>query len=141
MTIPTWVGRHGQFSLDERRLLTHHMDKNNEMVLTYSRDSLTALHTKVYKVLQLIKSAEFDPDAKPAEAIRQEEDLFADPSEPVAEHGTPAIPTVMRIHSGVMHIAGSDGALKCGRGLSKNLVPASVKQNELADYNQCLATH
>ena len=101
-TIPTWVGRHGQFSLDERRLLTHHMDKNNEMVLTYSRDSLTALHTKVYKVLQLIKSAEFNPDAKPAEAIRQalgqdcvepefwednesedEEDLFADPSEPV----------------------------------------------------------
>ena len=68
-TIPTWVGRHGQFSLDERRLLTHHMDKNNEMVLTYSRDSLTALHTKVYKVLQLIKSAEFNPDAKPAEAI------------------------------------------------------------------------
>ncbi|CAJ1452595.1 unnamed protein product [Effrenium voratum] len=153
-TIPTWVGRHGQFSLDERRLLTHHMDKNNEMVLTYSRDSLTALHTKVYKVLQLIKSAEFNPDAKPAEAIRQEEDLFADPSEPVtrirnpanpkSEKGTPAIPTVMHIHSGVMHIAGSDGALKCGRGMSKNLVPASVKQNELADYNvckQCLATH
>ena len=54
-TIPTWVGRHGGFSLDERRLLTHHMDKQNEMALTYSRDSLTALHIKVYKVLDKMR--------------------------------------------------------------------------------------
>ncbi|CAJ1347863.1 unnamed protein product, partial [Effrenium voratum] len=72
---------------------------------------------QVYKVLQLIKSAEFNPDAKPAEAIRQA--LGQD---------------------WVMRIAGSDGALKCGRGMSKNLVPASVKQNELADYNVCKQT-
>ena len=50
-TIPTWAGKLGGFSMDERRMLTHHMDANAVMPLSYSRDNLTALHSRVFRML------------------------------------------------------------------------------------------
>jgi hypothetical protein len=43
--VATWAGKFGGFSMDERRMLTHHMDANSVMLLTYSRDNLTAFHS------------------------------------------------------------------------------------------------
>lgn len=71
-TVPTWAGKFGGFSMDERRLLTHHMDGNSMMPLTYSRDNLTALHSRIFRMLTAIRNSEFDPDASNAARIFME---------------------------------------------------------------------
>ena len=68
-TVPTWAGKFGGFSMDERRLLTHHMDSNAMMPLTYSRDNLTALHARVFRMLTAIRNHEFNPDDSNAARI------------------------------------------------------------------------
>eukprot|EP00435_Cladocopium_sp_Y103_P054906 s2110_g18.t1 len=75
-TIPTWASKFGGFSMDERRMLTHHMDGKSHMPLTYSRDNLTALHTRVRRMLAAIRNFEFNPDESNAARIfRQNQDL------------------------------------------------------------------
>ena len=83
-TIPTWAGKFGGFSIDERRMLTHHMDAGSMMPLTYSRDNLTALHSRVFRMLTAIRNFEFDPDAPNAARIfKDNADLFEVPEEVV----------------------------------------------------------
>lgn len=85
-TIPTWAGKFGGFSMDERRMLTHHMDGSSVMPLTYSRDNLTALHSRIFRMLTAIRNYEFDPDASNAARIfRENTDLF-EPHSEVVEH-------------------------------------------------------
>ena len=71
-TIPTWAGKFGGFSMDERRMLTHHMDASAVMPLSYSRDNLTALHSRVFRMLTAIRNFEFDPDSSNAARIYQD---------------------------------------------------------------------
>ena len=79
-TIPTWAGKFGGFSMDERRMLTHHMDANALMPLSYSRDNLTALHSRVFRMLTAIRNFEFNPDDSNAARIFQENrDLLEEP--------------------------------------------------------------
>jgi hypothetical protein len=81
-TIPTWAGKFGGFSMDERRMLTHHMDANALMPLSYSRDNLTALHSRVFRMLTAIRNFEFNPDDSNAARIFQENrDLLQEPEE------------------------------------------------------------
>ena len=68
-TVPTWAGKFGGFSTDERRLLTHHMDKSAVMPLTYSRDNLTELHSRIFRMLTAIRNFEFNPDDSNAARI------------------------------------------------------------------------
>eukprot|EP00435_Cladocopium_sp_Y103_P043140 s2541_g12.t1 len=68
-TIPTWASKFGGFSLEDRKLLTHHMDGNTAMPLTYSRDNLTALHSRVFRMLTAIRNFEFNPDDSNAKRI------------------------------------------------------------------------
>ena len=68
-TVPTWAGKFGRFSTDERRLLTHHMDKSAVMPLTYSRDNLTELHSRIFRMLTAIRNFEFNPDDSNAARI------------------------------------------------------------------------
>jgi len=87
-TIPTWAGKFGGFSMDERRMLTHHMDANAVMPLSYSRDNLTALHSRVFRMLTAIRNFEFDPDASNAARIYQEnKHLLDEPGEPLQQPG------------------------------------------------------
>ena len=58
-TIPTCAGKLGGFSMDERRMLTHHMDANAVMPLSYSRDNLTALHSRVFRMLTVDSHSQF----------------------------------------------------------------------------------
>ena len=75
--IPTWAGKFGGFSIDERRMLTHHMDAGSMMPLTYSRDNPTALHSRIFCMLTAIRNFEFDPDASNAARIcKDNADLF-----------------------------------------------------------------
>ena len=81
-TIPTWAGKFGSFSIDERRMLTHHMDAGSMMPLTYSRDNPTALHSRIFRMLTVIRNFEFDPDASNAARIfKDNADLFEGPEE------------------------------------------------------------
>ena len=69
--------------MDERRMLTHHMDANALMPLSYSRDNLTALHSRVFRMLTAIRNFEFNPDDSNAARIFQENrDLLPEPEEP-----------------------------------------------------------
>ena len=87
-TIPTWAGKFGGFSMDERRMLTHHMDANAVMPLSYSRDNLTALHSRVFRMLTAIRNFEFDPDASNAARIYQDnKDLLDEPVVPPQQPG------------------------------------------------------
>jgi hypothetical protein len=81
-TIRTWAGKFGGFSIDERRMLTHHMDAGSMMPLTYSRDNITALHSRVFRMPTAIRNFEFDPDASNAARIfKDNADLFEGPEE------------------------------------------------------------
>ena len=76
-TVPTWASKFGGFSMDERKLMTHHMDGNSAMPLTYSRDNLTALHARIFRMLTAIRNNEFDPDESNAARIfRENQDLL-----------------------------------------------------------------
>ena len=82
-TIPTWAYKFGGFSMDERCMLTHHMDASSVMPLFYSRDNLTALHFRVFRMLTAIRNFEFDFDVSDAARIYQEDKHLRDePVEP-----------------------------------------------------------
>ena len=82
-TVPTWAGKFGGFSMDEKRMLTHHMDANSMMPLTYSRDNLTALQSRVFRMLTAIRNYEFNPDDSNAARIYWEnQDLLPSTEEP-----------------------------------------------------------
>eukprot|EP00435_Cladocopium_sp_Y103_P063621 s123_g25.t1 len=83
-TVPTWAGKFGGFSMDERRLLTHHMEAGALMPLTYSRDNVTALQSRVFRMLAAIRNGEFSPDDSNARRILRENlDLFPERDEPL----------------------------------------------------------
>ena len=142
-TIPTWAGKFGGFSMDERRMLTHHMDANAVMPLSYSRDNLTALHSRVFRMLTAIRNFEFDPDASNAARIYQEnkdllddgvwdasesdvseEDIFAESCNFVSAQSMPADTVtgqrLLHKDSLVVHVKRDDQTMWCGRKLSSN---------------------
>eukprot|EP00435_Cladocopium_sp_Y103_P035588 s2147_g9.t1 len=83
-TVPTWAGKFGGFSMDERRLLTHHMEAGALMPLTYSRDNVTSLQSRVFRMLTAIRNGEFSPDDSNAKRIfRENLDLFPERDEPL----------------------------------------------------------
>eukprot|EP00435_Cladocopium_sp_Y103_P043820 s3521_g12.t1 len=149
-TVPTWASKFGGFSMDERRMLTHHMDGNSMMPLTYSRDNLTALHSRIFRMLAAIRNGEFTPDESNAARIfRDNKDLFQDAGHDeawtedwaasesdvsgdlpgrmphfVGCHQTPADEVagnkLLHHESLVVHIIRDEATLWCGRKLSRN---------------------
>ena len=64
-------------------MLTHHMDANSMMPLTYPRDNLTALRSQIFRVLTAIRNFEFNPDHSNATRIYWENQYICeDPGEP-----------------------------------------------------------
>ena len=72
-TLLTWVGRcvSIQFSPSERRMLGHHLDPGMKSVLTYSRESYTALYSKVLSMFRLMRSGEYNPDSPAIDRVVQ----------------------------------------------------------------------
>ena len=136
--------------MDERRMLTHHMDASSIMPLTYSRDNLTALHSRVFRMLTAIRNHELNPDdTNAARIFRDNKDLVqhsakaewtedwaaseSDVSDVGSFHeGTRSTGTqaetadvavgVKLLHheSLVVHIKRDNQTLWCGRKLSQN---------------------
>ena len=72
-TLLTWVGRctRVNFSQQERRLLGHHLDPGMKSVLCYSRESFTALYSKVLGMFRMIRSGEYKPDLPAIDRVVQ----------------------------------------------------------------------
>jgi len=72
-TLLTWAGRCSSvtFSPTERRLLGHHLEPHMKSILTYSRESYTALYSKVLSMFRLMRNGEFDPDLPAIDRVVQ----------------------------------------------------------------------
>ena len=70
----TWAARSGQFTIPERRLMGHHVGRDESMVVTYSRDAMAPILGK----LQGLIDRTFDPDEARSRRVRQTADGFAD---------------------------------------------------------------
>ena len=133
-TIPTWAGKFGGFSMDERRMLTHHMDGTSAMPLTYSRDNLTALHSRVFRMLTAIRNYEFDPDATNAARIfRENVDLFEPHSEAV-EH-------VEDWAGSETDVSGDENLTETPPFIPENHVPASSVGGDRLVHKESMVVH
>ena len=65
-TVLSWAAKHWSLTaltMEERRLLGHHLDPHHVSVVTYGRDELTKLMGKVQSMVQEIRDGSFEPDA------------------------------------------------------------------------------
>jgi hypothetical protein len=69
-TLLSWASK-AQTNIDDRRLLGHHVDRNQVSPLTYSRDALAGLLERLWSIIVKIKTGQFDPEESSASrAIR-----------------------------------------------------------------------
>ena len=68
-TALSWVSKAGVMTAHERKIMGHHWDTENAMPLTYSRDALSSVMEKLYRVVTAIKQGDFSPDASRAARI------------------------------------------------------------------------
>ena len=61
VTLLSWASK-AQMSVEDRRLLGHHVDRNMVSPLTYSRDALSGPLERLWRVILQIKVGEFNPD-------------------------------------------------------------------------------
>jgi hypothetical protein len=71
-----WFTISGKFSLEERRIAGHHLDKEHRSALTYGRDNHLAVLKKEAVLLQKVKMGRFDPDESRARHIDREIDAL-----------------------------------------------------------------
>ena len=78
-----WAGKSVlvKFSGRDRRLLGHHLDKENKSMVIYSVEAFLDLYGRVKALFETIASETFDPDAPPAVRVAQAAETFR--SEPV----------------------------------------------------------
>ena len=68
-TILSWMAKDGRFSISERQVMGHHLDKPSVSALTYGRQNFVPILVKVKKMIDRISSKAFLPDAKPSAMI------------------------------------------------------------------------
>ena len=143
----------------------HHMSRENQSAVAYSRDELTRIMVVVHKMLRDVKAQTFKPDATRAErlfsavanevgcepcgivesdsdASLEEVELanFSKQDRPSWDDLPLEVVTKLRIHkfSGVVHIIGRDPkTFQCGRTYSKNFQHLSASEN-FCDIPICL---
>ena len=147
-TVLTWAGQSELFTREERTLMGHHVEPTTKSATTYNRDALPIIHSKIFRLVDMIKDGTLRPDASRAERLglmldrRPEDDEESvstdyDEKEPPQVHsgallqGRPSIPVdeadefefVAHKLSGTIHVVQSreDGKLSCGRRLTLNM--------------------
>ena len=82
-TLLTWAARYGM-TVDDRRLMGHHLDPHVRSVATYNRDLLVNIHVKIAVMLKDMRKGTFDPEASVGQRIAEAslDDLFKDKSQP-----------------------------------------------------------
>ena len=158
-TMATWAGKFSGFSIDEKRMLTHHLQPDAMMPLSYSRDNVTALQIKIFRMLHLIRTGIFQPDLPPAARIEMavadikrpdphevtgddsDSDVSDDevmdegqclvPDSELAHRPNPGVVSELRIHviSSVVHTLRDNRSFRCGR-------ESTCRYRELHDRDQ-----
>ena len=69
-TLLSWASK-AQMNIEDRRLLGHHVDRNQVSPLTYSRDALAGPLERLWTIIVKIRTGQFDPEeSRASRAIR-----------------------------------------------------------------------
>ena len=158
-TFLSWTAKTDYLGVQDRLLMGHHISRENQSVVAYSRDELARIMVVIHKMLRDVKSHSFKPDASRAEriadasrddpAMMPEAGLSDSESDADVEFVAPAlfpkqdrpswddlpIGMINRMHvhnfSGVVHIASERDSktLVCGRVISRNFAPIQKGAN------------
>ena len=91
VTVLSWLCKSGQFSLVERQIVGHHLDRPSTSALTYGRANFVGPMVKISAMLGKMHDGSFRPDASAADLIAQQlvqEELTSDELERKL-HGDP----------------------------------------------------
>ena len=91
VTVLSWLCKSGQFSLVERQIVGHHLDRPSTSALTYGRANFVGPMVKISAMLGKMHDGSFRPDASAADLIAQQlvqEELASDELERKL-HGDP----------------------------------------------------
>ncbi|CAE7308651.1 unnamed protein product [Symbiodinium sp. CCMP2592] len=72
VTLLAWMCKSGLFSLSERQIIGHHLDRPSTSALTYGRANFVGPLGKVAGMLTKIQDGSFRPDASAADLIEQQ---------------------------------------------------------------------
>ncbi len=68
-TVLSWLAKAGGFSLSERQIMGHHLDRPSTSALTYGRQNFIPILGKVAIMLKKIRSRAFNPDAQASRIV------------------------------------------------------------------------
>ena len=160
-----WAIQSRIFSMDERRVMGHHVDPGNQMPLTYSRDELCNVLVKLWKVIDMITTGQISPDAPRAQRVAMATAAFTethsdeessddeDRHEPLQELPEPQLELeetrlpfpaerfdecLQHQTSGVLHLILDDETLRCHRPISHNYSKPKFGAARAAQYAFCI---
>ena len=68
-TLLSWMAKAGSFSISERQVMGHHLDRPSTSALTYGRQNFIPILVRIAALLKRIKEGNFIPDAKASKMI------------------------------------------------------------------------
>ena len=169
-TLLSWASKGAYLPIADRLLMGHHLSKENQSAVVYSRDELTRVTVVIHQMLRDVKNKKFKPDASRAERVASQVGLSDDDNQGTATDDsdedagaedvefTPCntgaraswddLPLDdlkrLRVHkfSGVAHIASNRDPHKfiCGRRNTRNFGLIPEGSN-FADMPICLQCH
>ena len=74
-TLLSWASQGAYLPISDRLLMGHHLSRENQSAVVYSRDELTRVTVVIYQMLKDVKNKRFKPDASRAERIAHQVDL------------------------------------------------------------------
>ena len=166
-TLLSWASKGAYLPIPDRLLMGHHLSKENQSAVVYSRDELTRVTVVIYQMVRDVKNKKFKPDASRAERIADQVELTDSESQQTdssndeaSQEDVESTPCNMgpraswddlpldelrrlKVHafSGVAHIASKQDPHKfvCGRRNTKNYgrIPEGSNYADMPICMQC----
>ena len=166
-TLLSWASKGAYLPISDRLLMGHHLSRENQSAVVYSRDELTRVTVVIYQMLKDVKNKRFKPDASRAERIAHQVDLTDSDSEASDSSDDEAGPEDVKVtpcnvgpraswddlpldelrrlkvhaFSGVAHVTSARDTHRfvCGRKNSKNygLIPGGSNYADMPICMQC----
>ncbi|CAE7253322.1 unnamed protein product [Symbiodinium sp. CCMP2592] len=74
----SWATKSGRFDKHEKRILGHHSAPDERMIITYGRDVMAPVLSKLQHLIDLIRTDRFDPDLSRSERMANLVERFHD---------------------------------------------------------------
>ena len=68
-TILSWMAKSGNFSIPDRQVMGHHLDRPSTSALTYGRQNFIPILVRIAALIKRIKDGNFIPDAKSSKMV------------------------------------------------------------------------